>query len=275
MASTPPPPRFSEYPGESPAQEGFLLRAGSACGAGTLGAALAAIPSALRFQGPLGCSAGSAWVVLTGLTVLPMVATVALLLAARRGARSVIAQEPLRGLGLGMGLAGLSLVLFGLGAFLRATTHHHALAGATFAVVAVALAFVVLAVVGRLVVLGRDLPERGRAMVAALALVTAFVVLGGLAGRVAARAEGDPSSVRAGNLVAELLAFALSAALVSRPPFRDRRVLAVLGPPLAAGAVLLGGAALRGSPALGEALGNHAPAYGPLLRLASEWPRTH
>jgi hypothetical protein len=233
---------------------------GSIVGAGTLGSALATAPALLRLEGAAGvCSPFGAWALLIAGTVLPM----SLLVFALRRARAGFVA-----LGLGKDRVPLAMLFawFGstfaalalLGALLRAVTHHHALAGVTFAIVGLALSLVLALVWTRLAALTRLIPKGGQWVV--------MVALGvGMAGVLAwslhELTHGSPSPLS--NLqnvkLVDGLAFAGGALLVSGRLFTNRRGLALLGPPLAAMVLVLGVSSLRACPSLRDALPGQAP----------------
>jgi len=153
-----------------------------------------------------------------------------------------------------------------LGAVLRAQTHHRALGGVTFALVAFALALGLALVIARIgsLVQKASPPMRwalgalGMALLA-LAAVKARHALGGAA----------PFSAAEGAKLVDGLAFALSAFIASGHPFLHRRALALVGPPVAAIILILGVSSWRTCPGLGEALGEQAPMFAWMARSAA------
>jgi len=96
-------------------------------GAASLASAFASLPAAVR------ADAGffRAWAIFTGILLVPALALLAIFRAARealRGERSAASV-----LGVLMWIEALFFVAMRFGAVLRAKTHHHALAGVTFA----------------------------------------------------------------------------------------------------------------------------------------------
>src|SRR6476646_2260137 len=118
-----------------PPEGSRVTRFGSAVFAGTAASLLASIPAALRIAPAADADLGvsGVWLGLAGAALVPMVALVPVLRGARRGFGSVL-----------WTLASLDALRV-WGALLRKTTHHHALAGTTFALVGLAI-LVVLAV---------------------------------------------------------------------------------------------------------------------------------
>src|SRR5262249_44111075 len=138
-------------------------------------------------------------------------------------------------------LAGwIALVLAELsawGALLRATTHHHALAGVTFAIVGVVLASGAAVVLARFLAIARAATAPGRRALAAAALAVILASLVFLARL--ARTAGSPGALVDG------LAIATAAGFASSPALASRRVLALLGPPVLVLVLALGISMLR------------------------------
>src|SRR5260370_19944491 len=131
MPASAPPPLGPHDEGGS-----LVLRFGTAVGLAA-GAALApALPATMRISGALasGHGLGHVWLALAAATLGPMVAAIVVLRGAREGLRAFGGSGAgLRIYGVGLWLASLLVGLSLFGGILRATTHHHALAGVTFA----------------------------------------------------------------------------------------------------------------------------------------------
>src|SRR5579872_5733842 len=109
-----------------------VLRVGTAVGLGVAASLGCTLPAALRVSGSGLTDAGPlrAWVALAAAALGPMIATVLILRAARDGLRAFGGEgAELRAYGAGLWLASLLVGFSVFGSVLRATTHHHALAG--------------------------------------------------------------------------------------------------------------------------------------------------
>lgn len=244
---------------------GFVLRFGTTFGAGVLGAAVAAIPAAIRVAAGAvpACSPYNAWLMLTVAGVVPMVIAIVLLRGARVGLKAFGGPGKwtrFSGFVLWAFLEVVSLVC--LGALLRAKTHHHALAGATFALVSLAGSVGLALVITRIAGIVSALPESPRRLV-----VGGGAVLLALAGAAIVRRFGVDvaGSGGTGATIVDMLAFFIVATFASRPEFVERRALALLGPPAAATVLVLGASAFRACPQVLDATKGHAPLYSPAL----------
>jgi uncharacterized membrane protein (DUF485 family) len=156
-------------------------------------------------------------------------------------------------------VASTFVALVFLGAFLRARTHHHALAGVTFAITGLVLSLVLALVWTRLAAQIRRAPSPVQG--------AALIVLGiGLVGAIAwalhasSRTGGPPLLAMQRLKLVDGFAFVMGALIASRRPFVNRRALALLGPPLAAIALVLGVSSMRACPSLRDVLSGQAPA---------------
>ncbi|MEO6575060.1 MAG: hypothetical protein ABIP89_14545, partial [Polyangiaceae bacterium] len=170
--------------------------------------------------------------------------------------------------GLGFAIFGvlLLIVMTVLGAILRATTHHHALAGVTFALVTIVAALVLAPISGRTAnILATWVAEK---KVSHLVMAGAFVVasMPVVAVIVARLGSGASLSRPAAAVIVDLLAFAIAALLASRPELKDRRILAIFGPPVAAALFALGLTTLHTSALLDATIHERAPAFAPAVR---------
>jgi hypothetical protein len=156
----------------------LVNRIGNAAFTATLAAALASLPAAVRLA-QADASFPMAWAVLTAIALVPMAALVPIFRSAREGLRAWAgdgARE--NGLGFGVWLVAMLAFMARFGAMLRAKTHHHALAGVTFAIGALVLG----AGLGIFVVRGvrwarRDRERGGIAHTIVFGLVTAALVV--------------------------------------------------------------------------------------------------
>jgi hypothetical protein len=228
-------------------------------GAGTLAAVACVMPGALRVAAA-GASGAAAWVALAACATIPATIAVAVARGARDGARAIASDDAaLAGWTVLAWLLATFIALSAFGALLRATTHHHALAGVTFALGGVAVAAFLALVVRRLAAIARGCDALMRSAIlgttiVALAAASLLVVLR------AARSSGDlglPSWT--GDAVVDALAFAIATAFASRPAVTRAPWIARLGVPLALGVVGLGLALLTRDPTLVEAVRAHAP----------------
>jgi len=222
-----------------------------------LGATLAAAPPAARLAEAAGGRA-VAWLVLAALYLGPMIASVVVLRAARAGLRAFGGEgADARLTAALLATSGFAVYVVILGAVLRATTHHHALAGATFALIAAAGGATIAGFSARAAaaVFERGPRLRSALLVLAVALgALALAVLAVALGR-APPASGAPA---AAALLVDGLAYLLAALFASRGAFAARRGFAALGPPLAGALLVAGFSALR-APALAAAVGSGAP----------------
>jgi hypothetical protein len=225
----------------------------------------------MRVAAALGAEGtGRAWTGLAAAALVPMVATVVILRGAREGLRAFGGPgAELRAYGAALWAVWLLVALALYGSVLRASTHHHALAGVTFAFGALALAVGLAFASARLVTILRDASPRAR-RAAALGLVfitvCALAWIGVLFLRAATR---DPASAVTAGTIVDILAFALAAGFAARRTLASRRALAVVGPPVAVAIAALGFSAVRDSP-LRAAIDERAPAFAPVVDAVGE-----
>src|SRR5579864_2772867 len=164
----------------------------------------------------------------------PMVLTIVTVRRAREALYGLGGPHPmLRLFGIGLWLAALFIGLTLLGSILSATTHHHALAGVTYAFGAVALALASGLACARLVAVLRGMTERARKATIATLAVGVFLALSYLGARFLGAATKDPASSDAASTVVDVLAFLLTALFASRDWRVAHRALAIVGPPVA------------------------------------------
>jgi hypothetical protein len=158
-------------------------------------------------------------------------------------------------------------VLAIFGALLRATTHHHGLAGVTFALVGLAASLALGLVARRLVTLASGASSPSRTMIAS-AVFLALGLLLSLVARAIFRADPAralPDAIT-GSLV-DAIALVLAAGFASRGSFARVSWLARAGLPLALGLGIVGGATLARSPSLAAGIHLHAPLFRPVADL--------
>jgi hypothetical protein len=180
----------------------------------------------------------------------------------------------LRTFGIGLWLAALLVTLALFGSFLRATTHHRALAGVTYACGALVLGVAWALACARLVAMLRSVSERVRRPAVVILGAAALVALLVLGVSFVSTVAKDEASFRAGATVVDVMAFVLTSFIASRGWPGAHRPLVVAGPPVvifiaAMGAVFmaaLGFATLR-DPPVSRAVAERAPAFAPV----AEW----
>jgi hypothetical protein len=248
------------------------VRIGTALGLAALGALACALPAALRVSAAASAAgAGStvkAWVALAAAGLVPMLAAVVVLRGAREGLRAFTGQGAgLRVWGAVMWVATQFVVLAIAGAVLRATTHQHALAGVTYAFVALFVAAGSAIVCTRVVAILRASTDRTRRILLAALTALALLAVGAVGMRFAQAVWHDATPSAAAATVVDVLAFALAALFSSRPSFAPRRALAMVGPPAAVALLVLGVPARR-DPSLRTAFEDRAPLFAPIVDMA-------
>jgi hypothetical protein len=254
----PPSLRPSEPP---PEEQGTLLtRAGTVMASGALAAALASLPAALRAPTVnVEVDRIGAWLALTGVAVLPCVALSGIFRGAYAGLRAFGGEGALaRAAAVAAWLVLVFISLSGYGALLRATTHHHALAGTTFALGALALAIGAALAASRLGGMLRKAPEDAQKVLAVTAFVALFICIGVVASRLG-HEEGAP--------VVDAMALLLAVVFAAQPAFMGKKPLAIAGPPVALLLLALGIATLRSSAVLYDTLLRAAPVLSLGVRL--------
>lgn len=240
-----------------------MLRIGTAVGLAALAALVCTLPATLRVSAAVAGTEGvpRVSVALSAAAFGPMIASIVVLRGARESVRSFIGPGlELRAFGVFLWL-GLLLATFSiLGSLLRAKTHHHALAGVTFAFLALGIAIASALVCARIVAILHQASARtGRALGGVLAGGTIVVILW-IGIRFLQATARDPESASAAAVVVDVLAFAMCAAFAARPSFANRRAVALVGPPIAVAILALGVSALHDRP-LRAAMDDHAPAF--------------
>ena len=258
-ASVPPPSTRFEGGGSLVVQVGALI------GVAAVAALLAALPATMRASAALPGDAPAirVWSALGVSALAPMAVAIVTVRRARVGLGS-FAGPPSRlrvfGILLWLALLFVGLTLFG--SVLSGTTHHHALAGVTYAFGAVALAVGLGLACARLVGVVRGLSDRSRNVAIALLGGGAFLALSYLLARFLSAATKDPASSDAASTVVDVLAFVFTALFASRDWRVANRPLAILGPPVAVFLASLGLTTLRDPPVY-QAIVDRAPAFVP------------
>jgi hypothetical protein len=271
-----PPVNYESVPPplERVEESGLLVRAqrvAAVIGLSVAPAIACTLPAGLRVSATLGGPAPivRAWAALAASALPPMIVSVCLLRRARQGLRAFA--EPaagLRAFGVGLWLSALLITLSLFGAVLRATTHHRALAGVTFASGAVLLAVGYALVCTRIVALLRDASDRVRRAGVALLGGVAVVTVASLATRFVRVLSSDPSSSTAAATVVDVLCFTLCAVAASVDRVAARRTLALAGTPVAFFLAALGLTTLQ-DPPVRQAIDEQAPALAPVADLVS------
>lgn len=235
-----------------------VMRVGYIVAGGVVAAVASSLPAALRMGDESSASrALEQWVVLSALATPVCVAAVAVLRRARVGLRLLMGE---RAHLLAIGVLWWSVIELGLlsifGAVLRKTTHHHALAGATFAVFAIVSG----ALVGAFARKTTGTLARGEASVQKVGLAiaggAAFLVLM-LVGVRTSRAEG----LHTASALVDALALAVTSTITSSRAFARGRPMAIAGVPVAVLVLIVGLTTLRYSPKLRESLIETAPVH--------------
>ena len=259
-------PRSSEPP--KPPSAPFLVRFGGLVGAATIASLLGSMPAAFRLSAAADVDVLRAWLTLAGLALAPMLLLLPLARLAREGLRGVVGGDGKSA------LARVAAAIFFactwlwfvslLGAVLRAHTHHRALGGVTFALVALAAGVFFAMIARRLSTVLASLRAQRRALGTAAAALAIALSLGVLGLRVARAAPALSAGGRA-SLV-DGLALALALAFCARKTFEDRRLVARLGPPAAFVLLVLAMHTLATSMAAALGIEHACPVYFALLR---------
>lgn len=240
------------------------MRLGTVVGGAAVAAIAASLPAAIRMGD--GGSIGRAivnWIALSALAIPMAIVAVAMFRRGRDGLRLLAGERAIvlaAGVLWGCVLEAAFLSIFG--ALLRAKTHHHGLAGVTFAIAALGSGVVValLSVRGARMLAG--LAPAAQRLGLSFAAVAAFLIVMLVAIRTS-RAEGLHT---AAGLV-DVLAITVASAIASARVFAGVRPLALAGVPVAALFLLIGLVALHGDADLQNRLIENAPLQGWLVEL--------
>jgi hypothetical protein len=257
------PPLIDQDPAEPDEDTASVVtRVGTVVGAGVIAALVASLPAMIRLGGAGSFGASlQQWAVLGALITPLGILGVGVLRRARVGMRMLAGPHLTVVWAALVWWCVLELGLLSVfGAVLRAKTHHHGLAGVTFAFFAVASGLVValLAVRGARFLARFGVTAQRIALGLALAAAAAAVVLIGV------RTSRSPDLPTARVLVDVLVLTGLSA-LGSARSIARLRLLALIGVPLAAIVLVLGLSTVRSRPPLAEAIGARAPLHALLL----------
>ena len=207
------------------------------------------------------CRAGTGWMALAAVAMPIAVLFVGVLRRARAGAQ-LGAGERIEVVASAV-LAWTTLQILFTGFFaslLRKHTHHHGLAGVTFAIGALVCGVFMALLVRRVMTkLASMSAAAHRIALVITALMTFLVII--VAGLRTAPAE-DLST--AAGLV-DALAFAIACGIASSGVIARQRPLAIAGVPTAALVLVIGLASLHGNAVLRDALAKSAPIHGMLL----------
>ena len=260
-------PRPTEDPDQEDNEESstsLVLRLGTVVAGGVVAGVVASLPAALRLGGE-----GSVavlvvrWLILAALATPMAVLAVALLRRARVGIRQLLGERaPLLIIGvLWWAVTELGLLAI-FGAVLRKTTHHHALAGVTFAFFAIITGVVVGLLARRTTTMigrgGSKLQTMGLASVGVCATIVLILVLVRTA---------RASEIHAAAGIVDAIALSVTALLTSTRAFARIRPLAVVGLPVAILVLVIGLTMLRFDPRLRALLPIGAPLHALVLDL--------
>jgi hypothetical protein len=244
---------------EDEAEASLVARFGAVFGGGVLTAILASLPAALRIgDGGQIARALEQWLALTALLVGPAILLVFVTRRARVGMRMLAGERaPIILSGL-LWWCVLELGLLAIfGGVLRKNTHHHGLAGVTFAAFAVfsGAAMAILAIrAGRLLTRVDKRLQKMALVITSGAAFLAIVVVGVRTGRA-------PALSTAAALV-DASALALSASVLSSRAVAHVRAITIGGVPAGVLILILGISSLIAEPRVREQIAAHAPIHG-------------
>lgn len=262
--SLPPPDGHDPDDERATARGSRVMRFGAAVSAVILASVIGTMPDAVRISASIGAASSglSLWVALLALAFFPLAVATVLL---RHAFASLRLFDPKT---VTLGIATLLVwglmtffALSGLGFLLRATTHHHGLAGVTFAGSGIVVAGVLALLAIRLVHLLRS----GTPMLRWAAIISCGLVVGvGVAFFGHVLAHSEPASALSIDVIAFVLAATFGAGAF---PHRSRPLapLALAGPPLAAVVLVVGFATLKASAPLRAAVEADAPILSHVL----------
>ena len=242
----------------------LVMRLGTVVGGGVLAAIASSLPAELRIgDGGSVFRAIEQWLALAALLTPLAILAVAVLRRGRVGLRILAGDRgPLFAAAM-LWWAVLELgVLSVFGSVLRAKTHQHALAGVTFAILALVSGLVVALLASRGVGLLLRMPPSGHRVALIVAASAAFIVVA-LVGIRTSRAIG----LHTAAAMVDGLALVVSSAIASSRAMSRWRPLAVAGVPIAAAILLLGFACVRAEPDLQGLLIEGAPVHAWVLGL--------
>ena len=181
MQREPHPPTFGNQPlAEDGAAASFVARLGTVFGAGVIAAAVSSLPAVLRTgDGGSAVRALEQWVALTAILTPLAVVVVAVLRRGRTGLQILAGDRSPLLVAAALWWAVLELgALSVFGAVLRAKTHHHGLAGVTFAILALVTGVVVALLAARGVRMLLKMPASGHRVALMVAAAATFCPAG-------------------------------------------------------------------------------------------------
>jgi FtsH-binding integral membrane protein len=261
----PPIERLDTEPEPENDGSSVVMRVGYVFAGGVVAAVASSLPAALRMGGGGAARALEHWIALSALATPIGVGAVAVLKRARVGLRLLVGEHAAL---FAMGVLWWCVIELGLlsvfGAVLRKTTHHHALAGVTFAVFAAVTGIIV----GLLARRATANLARGEGSVhrvgLAIAAGAAFLVLL-LVGVRTSKAE----NIHTAAALVDALALMVTATIASSRLFGRYRPMAIAGVPVAVLVLMVGLTTLRFDPKMRESIPEAAPIHGLVLSLAS------
>lgn len=241
-----------------------VMRVGYIVGAGVVAALASSFPASLRMGDESSPSrALLQWVVLSALATPIAVLLVAVLRRARVGVRLLMGEKTQL---LAIGVLWWSVIELGIlsmfGAVLRKTTHHHALAGVTFAIFAIVSGGLVGIFARKATIIlargGSSLQRSGLIIAASAAFLVVMLV-----GVRTSKAEG----LHTASALVDGIALAITSTIASSRVFARYRPLAMIGVPVAVLVVMVGLTMLRFDPKLRASLGDIAPIHTLVIAL--------
>ena len=255
---------YREEGEDSSSSTSLVLRIGIVVAGGVAAGVIGSLPAALRLGGEGSLATLIVrWLILAALAIPISVLAVAVLRRARVGIRQLLGERaPL----LIIGVLWWAVTEIGLlaifAAVLRKTTHHHALAGVTFAFFAIITGVVVGLLARRTTTMigrgGSKLQSMGLAAVGVCATVVLILVLVRTA---------RASEIHAAAGIVDAIALSVTALLASTRAFTRIKPLAVVGLPVAILVLVLGLTMLRFDPRLRSLLPIGAPLHALVLDL--------
>lgn len=248
-------------PRQDPADESddsstLVMRLGTVVGGGVLAAVASSLPAVLRIgDGGSFVRALEQWIALAALLTPLAILVVAVLRRGRVGLRILAGDRGPLYAAAALWWAVLELgVLSVFGSVLRAKTHHHGLAGVTFAILALVSGLAIGLLASRGVKMLLRMPAGGHRVALIVAASAAFIVVA-LIGLRTSRAAG----LHTAAALVDSLALIVSAAIASTRAMSRWRPLAVSGVPTAVALLLLGFVVMHAEPDLREMFTQGAP----------------
>lgn len=257
------PPTLGNEPlEEDDAPASLVMRFGTVVGGGVLAAAASSLPAELRMgDGGSIVRAIEQWLALAALLTPLAVLVVAVFRRGRAGLRILAGNRADLFVATALWWAVIELgVLSVFGSVLRAKTHHHGLAGVTFAILALVSGLVVALLAIRGTRMLMKMPPGAHRSALIVAAAATFIVVA-LIGIRTSRAVG----LHTAAALVDSLALIVSASIASTRAMARWRPLAVAGVPGAMAILLLGVACVHAEPDLKDLLAEGAPVQAWLL----------